>query len=114
MRIPSPAYPYLEVTLTYRRADGRETALSATGSSASPTPQAALAALRCDVITTSRLAVAEAAAGNMAAANASLRDLAARTGAKKQHKATSAARRQDSKQGRGGDCELRQAKQRTP
>jgi hypothetical protein len=42
------------------------------GDAFAPSPEAALAALRCDVITTGRLAVAQADAGNLEAANAAV------------------------------------------
>jgi adenylate kinase len=68
--------PYLEAKLLFSRPDSREQEqVVASGNARSPSPAAVLAALRCDVITSGRLAVAEGVSGKMDDANARVRAL---------------------------------------
>jgi adenylate kinase len=73
---------YLEAKLEFSHPDGSKVRVVARPSPAAralePSADAVLCALRCDVITTGRLAIAEADADNMDAANAAIRGLVER------------------------------------
>lgn len=72
---PPPDYLRAELSVHPQSGPGESSIITATGDRLMPTAEAALAALRCDFITTGRLAVAQADAGHLDAANAAVRSL---------------------------------------